>query len=76
MGAIFKVGIFMSPLQEMKDCRWKCILRESPAGNGRVNTYDFACSFTLIKIICCSKIWPFSISPAFTFIYSLQVIQI
>ena len=24
-GAIFDVGIFMSPVQEMKDRRWKCI---------------------------------------------------
>ena len=24
-GAIFNVGIFMSPVQEMKDCREKCI---------------------------------------------------
>ena len=44
MGAIFNVGIFMSPVQEMKDL-WggECIFYGSlpqETGGLRVNTYD------------------------------------
>ena len=40
-GAIFNVRRFMSPVQKMKDRRGEMyFLWESPAGNGRVNTYD------------------------------------
>ena len=42
--------------------------------NNDFTWFQFFC--TMIKIIYCSKIWPFSISHAFAFIYSLQVFQI
>ena len=42
--------------------------------NNDFTWFQFFC--TMIKIIYRSKIWPFSISHAFAFIYSLQVFQI
>ena len=51
MGAIFNVGRFMSPVQEMKDHRGKCILYGSlPQETGGLTPM-----MNLIKLFYCSK---------------------